>query len=177
MTTCLQDALRDLAEVRRQYAIAKDRTEEHLKCLKATTAYQELSAAQDSDRELSLAMGALEVKVRELAMKEHVWSGEYKPADGVQIKEFTRAVYKPEDAWEWCAEHALKYLVLDIKAFENAASLLRYLGAPVELTKEARVTIATDLGAWLPTEQMEGLLASEEIELLREEQDLAEKQS
>jgi hypothetical protein len=108
-----------------------------------------------------------------VALVEYESSKNPKPAVGVQIEEFNKVVYESGNAWDWCAEHALKYLVLDVKAFEKAASVLRDLGAPVELSMEARVQNATNLDVWLP----DALLASEEINLLREEQDLAEKQS
>jgi hypothetical protein len=53
----------------------------------------------------------------------------------------------------WCAEHALKYLVLETKGFEKAASVLKDLGAPVELVREPRASIATDLSQWLLSDQ------------------------
>jgi len=170
--TTLTDALRELAEARKQMIIAKEWTAEHLKRVKAMTAYQELATAQDSERNLKLAIEDAESTVRELALAEHALSGNVRPAEGVQVKLFGKVVYEPQDVWSWCIVNAHKYLQLDVKAFEKAAPVLRDLGAPVELTKEARVQIATDLSVWL----QEPLLASEEINLLREEQDLAEKE-
>jgi hypothetical protein len=49
-------------------------------------------------------------------------------------------------------EHATKYLLLDTKAFEKAAPILKDLGAPVTLTREPRASIGTDLSAWLTSE-------------------------
>jgi len=149
----LEDALRELAEAREQLVIAKEHTAEHLKRVKAMTVYQELATAQDSERNLKLAIEDAEAKVRNLALAEHALSGDTKPAEGVLVKLFGKVVYEPQDIWSWCIVNAPKYLQLDIKAFEKAAPVLRDLGAPVELTKEARVQIATDLNVWLLSEQ------------------------
>jgi len=175
----LENALRELAEARTELEIAKEWTAQLLTLVKAMPAYQKFSAAQDSELDLVKAITVADLRVRELALKEHLWSGSYKPAGGVQIKEFSKVVYAPNLALDWCIAHATKYLQLDTKAFEKAASVLRDLGAPVELTKEARAQIATNLSAWIQRPgviqgQMETLLDSEEINLLREEQDLAE---
>jgi hypothetical protein len=111
--------------------------------------YQELVAAKHSYGDLGVAALAAEQRVRELALAEHALSGDAKPAEGIQIKEFSKVVYAPNLALDWCRAHAPKYLQLDTKAFEKAASVLRDLGAPVELVREPRVSIATDLSAWL----------------------------
>ena len=148
----LEDALRELAEARQQHEIAHERTDEYLNQVKGLSLWRKMLEAQDSERTLEVAIKDAEAKVRELALAEHALTGIYRPAEGVQIKEFNKVVYEPEDAWSWCVEHALKYLQLDTKAFEKAASVLRDLGAPVELTKEPRAQIATDLGAWLTNE-------------------------
>lgn len=145
----LQDTLRELAEARKQYGIARAQAEGKRRCLEALAEFQEVLAANEQMMDASVVVGAAEAKVRELALAEHAVTGNYKPADGIQIKEFAKVLYKPEDAWEWCIEHAIKYLLLDTKAFEKAASVLRDLGAPVELGKEARAQIATDLSGWL----------------------------
>lgn len=151
--TTLQDALRELAVARKQHEIAKGSVREQEVILSALIEYVVLQAVKQQANALSVAVGAAEAKVRELALAEHALTGEYKPADGIQIKEFNKVVYEPEQARVWCVTYATKYLQLDTKAFEKAASVLRDLGAPVELTKEARAQIATDLDVWLLTEQ------------------------
>ncbi len=151
--SALQDALRELAEARRQHEIAHERTDEHLKRVKGLSVWREMLEAQDSERTLEIAIGAAETKVRTLALAEHTLSGDYRPAEGIQIKEFSKVVYEPEQARAWCVAHAHKYLALDTKAFEKAAPVLRDLGAPVELTREARAQIATNLDVWLQRDQ------------------------
>jgi len=148
----LTDALRELAEARRQHEIAKERVGEHLLRVQAMTTYQEMLVAQDSERNLAQAILNADAKVRALALAEHALSGDTKPAEGVQVKLFGKVVYEPQDVWSWCIVNAPKYLVLDAKAFEKAASVLRDLGARVELTKEARAQIATNLDVWLTNE-------------------------
>ncbi len=148
----LQDALRELAEARKQYGIAREHAEEKRRRLEALTEFQGVLDANEQMSDTAVAVGAAEYKVRALALAEHALSGDVRPAEGVQVKLFSKVVYEPEDAWAWCTEHALKYLVLDTKVFEKAAPVLRDLGAPVELTKEARVQIATNLDLWLTSE-------------------------
>jgi hypothetical protein len=137
---------------------------------------EELSQKQE-------AIKVVEAKVRELALDNFYVTENSRPEQGVQIRLFSKVVYESLNAWAWCVEHARKYLLLDNKAFEKAAPVLRDLGAPVKVVKEARVTIATDLGVWLQdpllaTEEINLLLlATEEINLLREEQQLAETES
>jgi len=151
--TTLQNALRELAQARRQHEIANEYADEHRERVEAMTAYQEMIEAKKRANVLRSAIGDAEDVVRELALAEHAASGNYKPAHGVQIKEFSKVMYAPNLALDWCIAHAPKYLALHAKAFEKAASVLRDLGAPVELTKEARAQIATDLSAWLLSEQ------------------------
>jgi hypothetical protein len=168
----LQDALRELAKARKQHEIAHERTDKHLNQVKGLSVWRKMLEAQDLERDCEIVTKRAESMVRELALVEHALTGDAKPAEGVQIKEFTKVVYAPNLALDWCRAHAPKYLQLDTKAFEKAAPVLKDLGAPVELTKEPRLQIATDLSAWLP----DPLLASEEINVLREEQELAEKE-
>jgi hypothetical protein len=148
----LQDALRELAEARRQHGIARGRAEEQRRRLESLAEFRDVLEANEQMSDTSVAVGAAESKVRALALAEHALSGDYKPAEGVQIKEFSQVVYAPNLALDWCLAHATKYLQLDSKAFEKAAPVLRDLGAPVEMTKEARAQIATDLSAWLTNE-------------------------
>lgn len=148
----LQDALRELAAARRQHEIAKGSVREQEAALSALMDYQVLQAVKKQANALSVAMEAAEAKVRELALAEHALTGEYRPAEGVQVKLFSKVNYQQDEAEKWCLAHAAKYLTLDTKAFEKAASVLRDLGAPVELTKEARAQIASDLSAWLTSE-------------------------
>ena len=147
--TALQDALRELAWARKQHEIAKGYANAHQVQVEAMTAYKWLIEAKKQVSVLENAIGDAESRVRVLALAEHALTGEYKPAEGVQVNLFSKVVYEHEDAWAWCAEHALKYLVLETKGFEKAAPVLRDLGAPVQIEKEPRVSIATDLSAWL----------------------------
>ena len=147
--TTLQDALRELAKARNRLGDAREHMDEYQGYISKMAIYQELVAAKHSYGDLGVAALAAEQRVRELALAEHALSGDANPAEGVQVKLFAKVVYEHEDAWAWCAEHALKYLVLETKGFEKAASVLKDLGAPVELVREPRVSIATDLSAWL----------------------------
>jgi hypothetical protein len=150
--TALQDALR---------ALAKERGALELECDLLANAETELHnspeyhfclirrgakdlAAQDVQRAYADVCAA--------ALVEYGASQNARPAEGVQIKEFSKVVYEPAQALGWCLAQAHKYLQLDTKAFEKAAPVLKDLGAPVELTKEPRVQIATDLSVWLTNE-------------------------
>jgi hypothetical protein len=183
--TTLTDALRELAQAR----ASEEGTRRLVAALDAALASTPegiaLSMVREERSQKQAAIKAAESTVRELALAEHALSGDARPAEGVTVKLFSKVVYQQDEAEKWCFGHAARYLVLDSKAFEKAAPVLKDLGAPVEFAKEARAQIATDLGVWLVSDLrpyaqqkdpvMERLLASEENNLLREEQYLAEK--
>jgi hypothetical protein len=169
----LQDALRKLAEARRSEEIIANHIALIQADIEATPQGKALAGFKRDLAEVRSGSSALTEEIRAAALDAFYLTKTRTPAKGVQIKEFAKVVYAPNLALGWCLAHAMKYLRLDAKAFEKAAPVLRDLGAPVELTKEARVQIATDLSVWL----LDPLLASEEISLLRQEQDLAKKES
>ncbi len=150
--SALQDALRELAEARRQHEIAKGYAEEYSDRLLATTLYQESVAAEKRAHDLWGAARDAMSKVRELALDNFYATENSRPAEGVQVKLFSKVEYAPNLALDWCIAHATKYLQLDTRAFEKAAPVLKDLGAPVTLTREPRVSIGTDLSAWLTSE-------------------------
>jgi len=183
--TALRDALRELAEARRAAEIISNYIALIQADIEKTPHWLAMAGFKRDLAEARAEAATATDAIKAAALAEHALSGNVKPAEGVQVKLFAKVVYEPQDVWSWCIVNAHKYLQLDVKAFEKAAPVLRDLGAPVELTKEARAQIATDLGVWLvsnlrPYAQqkdpvMERLLASEENNLLREEQYLAEK--
>lgn len=76
-------------------------------------------------------------------------TGEKKPIEKVEVKIHTKLIYVSEKVLAWCRTLAPYLLVLDKKAFETKAEDLKEAGAPVEIEKEARCNIATDLSQYL----------------------------
>ena len=147
--SALQDALRELAEARRQHEKATWYALAHQERVDAQTWYRDLIEAKKQVAVLGNAIGDAESRVRELALDYFYVTENSRPAEGVQVKLFNKVEYQRDEAEKWCFAHAAKYMALDTKAFEKAAPVLRDLGAPVELTHEPRVSIGTDLSAWL----------------------------
>jgi hypothetical protein len=150
--TALTDALRELAEARRAAEIISNYIALIQADIEKTPHWLAMAGFKRDLAEARAEAATATDAIKAAALAEHALSGNVKPAEGVQVKLFAKVVYDPEDAWAWCAEHALKYLVLETKGFEKAASVLKVLGAPVELVREPRVSITTDLSAWLTNE-------------------------
>jgi hypothetical protein len=151
--TTLQDALRELAKEREALQLECNLLDEAEGDSHSTPEYSFWLIRKGAKDLAAEDVKIAEAKVRELALDNFYVTENSRQAEGVQVKLFSRVEYEPALALTWCLGHATKYLQLDTRAFEKAAPVLRDLGAPVELVKEARVQIATDLDVWLLSEQ------------------------
>lgn len=150
--TTLQDALRELAKEREALQLECNLLDEAEGDLHSTPEYSFWLIRKGAKDLAAEDVKIAEAKVRELALDNFYVTENSRQAEGVQVKLFIKVVYVSLDAWAWCMEHATKYLLLDTKAFEKAAPILKDLGAPVTLTREPRASIGTDLSAWLTSE-------------------------
>lgn len=143
----MNDKIKQLAE-RRQALALTQRTEAEARAqLEAIPEYREIVALSETCDAIRAEVAALEAEIREAAVAEFAASGNKKPWPGVGIREVTRLSYDPAVAREWCLTQAPALLMIDKRQFEKVAPSLP--GAPVEVTKEAQATIATDLGEYL----------------------------
>jgi len=80
---------------------------------------------------------------------------EKKPHAAVQVKQWTVLSYDPQEAFDHCLAHLPGALSMKKVAFEKVAKVAEL--DFVEIGKEDRVSIKTDLSAWLPHYGREGI--------------------
>lgn len=129
-----------LAEARDGMAVAKALVDAKRAAFEASIA-EDVAALNEWK---SLVEARTEI-VKDEAMKKYEAHGT-KKFDGCEVKLFTKLDYPKDKAFEWAKESGLA-LTLDAKAFEKiaAATPLPF----VTETKEPRVTIASDLSAFV----------------------------
>lgn len=96
----------------------------------------------------NLEIAERELKERALVFYEE--TKEKKPVDKVEIKIFKRLKYDATEVLAWCKRNSPALLIVNKKPFEKAAV---EIGAPVEVTEEAKCTIGTDLSAYIKTKE------------------------
>ena len=111
--------------------------------MNATPEKAEVSRVIDAIRAQAAILGQAEDELRILALSIYRDTGNTKPTNGVMVKLFTTTFWMPDVATEWCRTNLPEALKLDSKVFEKAA--VNIPGAPIKVTKEPRVQIATDL--------------------------------
>jgi len=130
---------RNLEEWKLSQSSAKEELEKtpQNKCL------QEISAIVGQVSE-DLTHAEEELKSASLTLYDE--TKEKKPIDKVEIKIYKRLEYDPTKILEWCKKNAQSLLIVNKKPFEKTAV---GIGAPVEVTEEAKCTIGTDLTVYL----------------------------
>jgi len=93
----------------------------------------------------------LEVQVRELALEEYAERGESWDVKGVEVR-MTKRVEGTDtpEMLAWCHENARHLLSVSINTRQASkeANHLAEVGAPLKVTKEPQVRIASDLSMW-----------------------------
>lgn len=143
----MNEKIKLLAERRQAAELASAVRNAARTALEQTEEYAALTDAGEILASIGGEIAALESEIREAAVSEFAINGDKKPWPGVGIREVTRLSYDPAVAREWCLTQAPALLMIDKRQFEKVAPSLP--GAPVEVTKEAQATIATDLGEYL----------------------------
>jgi hypothetical protein len=145
----LTDQLRELAEARRELASRQDREFRAHEIVAEDSNFQAWQAMIADRREQEQHVTSLEGDVRCAAVESYLDTGDKAPAPGITIKTFSRLEYDQVAATNWCRGIMPGLLTLDTKRFERMASQDMLPGAPVEIVKEPRATIATDLSSYL----------------------------
>jgi hypothetical protein len=141
--------MKALAEARRKecYRASAVRGQEQI--LSET---QEWKFLEDAKNELAvsrLEVAALDAAVRKQALEDFKASGEKAIYAGVSVKFFSRYDYDASQMTDWARANMPRLLMLDTKRMEKAAAAGVLEDAPIVMTKEPRVQIATDLSAYL----------------------------
>ena len=152
----LPDVVAALALARQAEQIARDRIESLERSIAATPMAQLLIRERQALADALEDARALDAQVREMALNEHVFTGDKRPHPATTIKLYTVLQYDQGQALDYCRGHLPQALVvtLNAKVFEPVA---KAAGLDfVSIRQEPRATIARDLSAWLPVEP-EGL--------------------
>ena len=102
---------------------------------------QELKAGVRTQGDL---LAKSEQSLREMVYAAFKETGDKSPVAGATVKQFKRVDFNPAEAMAWCKIHA-PALVKEILDPSYAKIAENLTGAPIEVTYETRVQIATDL--------------------------------
>jgi hypothetical protein len=119
--------------------------------LAETQEYQFLQAYKKTLTDARDHVAALDAAVRKAALDDFRQNGEKAVYAGVSVKMFSRAEYEPAQLRDWLLDHQSyrALLTVDGKKAEALAVKGLMLDAPITITKEPRVQIATDLSGYL----------------------------
>ena len=146
----MDELIKQLALAREVYEALKARKSALVEdALAKTAGYSELVVSVQGAKD---CLEILESKVRDLALQAYAADQNKKPHAAVQIKVF-KNVYIPNvnAALEWCLGHFTPALVLDTKAFSDAAKSGTIPAELATVTEEPRVNISTNLDKFLET--------------------------
>ena len=129
-----------------EWKLSQSSAKEELEKTPQNKQLQEMSAIVGQVFE-DLTHAEEELKLAALALYEE--TKEKKPVDKVEIKIFKRLKYEVPKVLAWCRDNAASLLIVNKKPFEKTAV---EIGAPVEVTEEAKCTIGTDLSCYLTQE-------------------------
>jgi len=161
----LQEALKNLAQRRAQLA-EMDTALASLKAkMEATPEGKAYGFAASARRVAAEELADAEAQARDLAYAAFTQTGDKKPAPGVSIKWYNRVVYDTKEVMAWCRDNARMFLheELDKRGFEDMAAKVTQPGMPWKVEGEPRVTLATDLSAYLVEESAPATVAGAEI--------------
>jgi hypothetical protein len=147
----LPSMMKALAQARQNTAYADQLVKGAQELLEATPEYQHRASLQKLRDETSATLMALDAAVRKEALADFVQNGDKAVYAGVSVKMFTRAEYEPAQLRDWLLDHQSyrALLTVDGKKAEALAVKGLMLDAPITITKEPRVQIATDLSGYL----------------------------
>lgn len=141
-----------VAELRRSCKIMDAKELELIDKVRVLPESVALEALQSGIAQVSHDLGLAQEKLKSAALVVYEETKEKKPIDKVEIKISQRLKYGLAEATAWCRINASSLLILNKKPFEKTAAVI---GAPVEVTEEAKCTIGTDLSGYLkPKEEV-----------------------
>lgn len=147
----LKEALvRELALMRLAIEIQTEKVADARSALDQIPEWQEHMAAGIALAEMQSHAREVEARLRLEAVT--TYDGNKHPLMGIDLAEYQTVTYDRAEAIKWCVGNAVRYLALDTKLFEKAAPVLVDLGAPVKIGVEVRARIASDLSAYLPSD-------------------------
>jgi hypothetical protein len=155
MSSDLKVLITKVAELRKGCIIQGIQIDELSNKLEQTSEYKAMQEARTIHSGLSGELDIAEEELKATVLAIYNKTGEKKPIDKVEVKIFKKPEYDPEKVLRWCRNLAPYLLILDKKGFEKKAEDFKIAGAPVEVNKEAKCIIASDLSVYLEKEKGE----------------------
>lgn len=145
-------------DLQRAVVVARERAATlHKEWETALAAWQgsmEIAMLLDCRREANEQQEKAETALREAALREYGVTGDKQPLLGCGIRVSEKLVYPEGQALLWANDHHMA-LKLDVREFEKLMEAQTLKPAWVTIQPQVTATIATDLGAFLPTEALE----------------------
>lgn len=112
--------------------------------LELTSEYQKVQRLKEQAKTRNRDIQTEEEMLRLMVLPIYQADGDKAPVPGVTVKQFKHMVFDPEVAFAWCEQNAPALIIRTLspdygKVAENLP------GAPINITYEPRVQIATDL--------------------------------
>jgi hypothetical protein len=146
----LPSMMHGLAKLREMAIMAEQRVAITEKAMAATPEGMAFTAARVVCTEVKADLAALDAAVRAEALKDFRANGEKAVYAGVSVKMFTKYDYDVTQLRAWAIEQKVfGLLTLDTKRTEKAAAAGVLENAPIVVSKEPRVQIASDLTSYL----------------------------
>jgi hypothetical protein len=141
--------MKALAEVRENVTWFTERARDATLAYQKTSEYRVYAEAAELLSKERSTLESLDAAVRKAALDDFRQNGERAVYAGVSVKLFTKVDYDPKAMRDWAKANMTSLLSLDRQATELAAKAGILDDAPVTVTKEPRVQIATDLSGYL----------------------------
>ena len=135
-----------VAELRKTAHQKADKKTIASQALEGTFEYETLQRTIEDFGDTVCDLENAEKELKSAALAIYDETQEKKLVDKVEIKIYKRLKYDLAKVLAWCRNNAPSLLIVNKKPFEKTAVAI---GAPVEVTEEAKCTIGTDLSAYL----------------------------
>lgn len=145
----LPSMMKALAQARWDVKVAKAGADVALMRLQSTSEYGALATARVEVSETQGRVDCLDAAVRKAALDDFRANGAKAVCAGASVKFFTKVEYDPKLMRDWAKQNMTSLLTLDVKGVDVAARAGLLEDAPVTVTKEPRVIIASDLSSHL----------------------------
>lgn len=143
----LPELMRLLAEARRDQVTAYVRATKATKAMEASPLWASYMSACGEASDARVQVAVLEEAIRKAAVSQFENGGSKRPAQGLEVRMYTKLLYNAATAEAWVRAQAPVLLRFDAKSFEKHAPDMP--GSPITLLSEPRCQIANDLSAYL----------------------------
>lgn len=150
----MKEALQILAALNKGLEENEAWQQEKQALLEQAPIYQQLLKIQAEKKEIKAKIEMVRDHVKTYAEGLYQSEGDKKPADGVEVRIYTKYEYDPELALDYCKQALPLALKLDTKTFEKYVKGVQEVKPLpfVEVIEDPRVMISSDLTEYLRQE-------------------------